>query len=112
MFCESNSAWNPILCHAQSSFTLFKLRVTMGYEAVMRAYRIKYISLLVLILQTTSVVLLLRYSRIAKTDGPRYLSSTAVVLAEIVKIVTSLFFVWKDNGSYLPKLGIFSKTDN
>jgi len=52
------------------------------------ATRYKYISLVVLVLQTTALVLILRYSRTMKTEGPRYLSSTAIVVAEVVKIVT------------------------
>ncbi|WKY05304.1 hypothetical protein Q1695_005928 [Nippostrongylus brasiliensis] len=50
--------------------------------------RLKYVSLVVLIAQTTALVLILRYSRTQKNEGPRYLSSTAVVMAEIVKMVT------------------------
>lgn len=60
---------------------------------------IKYFSLCLLILQTTSLVLVMRYSRIAgKTEGGvepvRYLSSTAVVCAEIMKLITCVFIIW------------------
>uniref|UniRef100_F1L884 UDP-N-acetylglucosamine transporter n=1 Tax=Ascaris suum TaxID=6253 RepID=F1L884_ASCSU len=54
---------------------------------------LKWVSLLVLIAQTTALVLILRYSRTQKTDGPRYLSSTAVVTAEVVKLFTCLLVI-------------------
>ncbi|KIX99102.1 uncharacterized protein Z520_05563 [Fonsecaea multimorphosa CBS 102226] len=43
----------------------------------------KYVSLLTLVVQNSSLVLVMRYSRIL--PGPRYLSSTAVVLSEVLK---------------------------
>ncbi|KAG8555939.1 hypothetical protein GDO81_017869 [Engystomops pustulosus] len=58
---------------------------------------LKYISLGILVFQTTSLVLTMRYSRTLKEDGPRYLSSTAVVAAEVLKIITCIFLVYKDN---------------
>ncbi|PAV58552.1 hypothetical protein WR25_01335 [Diploscapter pachys] len=59
---------------------------------------LKLISLVVLIAQTTALVLILRYSRTQTSDGPRYLSSTAVLLAEIIKLFTCIFVIWKSNG--------------
>uniref|UniRef100_A0A8C6SWS9 Solute carrier family 35 member A3b n=1 Tax=Neogobius melanostomus TaxID=47308 RepID=A0A8C6SWS9_9GOBI len=47
---------------------------------------LKYLSLGILVLQTTSLVLTMRYSRTLKEDGPRYLPSAAVVSAELLKI--------------------------
>ncbi|KAE8610815.1 hypothetical protein XENTR_v10012252 [Xenopus tropicalis] len=61
------------------------------------ASHIKYISLGVLVLQTTSLVLTMRYSRTQQEEGPRYLSSTAVVSAEVLKIVACILLVYKDN---------------
>lgn len=66
----------------------------------------KYVSLVVLILQTTVLVLVLRYSRTVKTEGPRYLSSTAVVVAEIVKIF-SCFLVILHEQSKSKKMSAF-----
>ncbi|KHN81593.1 UDP-N-acetylglucosamine transporter [Toxocara canis] len=57
------------------------------------AKNLKWVSLVVLIAQTTALVLILRYSRTQKTDGPRYLSSTAVVTAEVVKLFTCLVVI-------------------
>ncbi|KAJ9637632.1 uncharacterized protein PV06_09414 [Exophiala oligosperma] len=48
----------------------------------------KYASLLTLVIQNSSLVLIMRYSRIL--PGPRYLSSTAVVLSELLKCIICL----------------------
>ncbi|OQR75388.1 UDP-N-acetylglucosamine transporter-like [Tropilaelaps mercedesae] len=50
---------------------------------------IKYLSLFTIVVQTTIMVLLLRYSKTQKTnDGKeRYLSSTAIVISEIFKLL-------------------------
>ncbi|XP_054717793.1 UDP-N-acetylglucosamine transporter-like [Uloborus diversus] len=50
----------------------------------------KYVSLTVLILQTTAMVLVLRYSRTVPQSGPRYLASTTIVVSEILKIFCCL----------------------
>ncbi|XP_062285173.1 solute carrier family 35 member A3b [Scomber scombrus] len=59
--------------------------------------RLKYMSLGVLVLQTTSLVLTMRYSRTLKEDGPRYLASSAVVSAEVLKILTCTLLVLSEN---------------
>lgn len=65
---------------------------------------IKYFSLSLLILQTTSLVLVMRYSRTStiKTENgqpaDRYLSSTAVVCAEIMKLIACLLIIWAQAG--------------
>uniref|UniRef100_A0A3B4XP41 Solute carrier family 35 member A3b n=1 Tax=Seriola lalandi dorsalis TaxID=1841481 RepID=A0A3B4XP41_SERLL len=59
--------------------------------------RLKYLSLGVLVLQTTSLVLTMRYSRTLKEDGPRYLASSAVVSAEVLKILVCTFLVFREN---------------
>lgn len=65
---------------------------------------IKYLSLVLLILQTTSLVLVMRYSRTVETPGTqRYLSSTAVVCAEIMKLITCLFLVLHQNNYKLDR---------
>lgn len=48
---------------------------------------IRYISLFILVIQNSALVLTMRYSRIL--PGPVYLSSTAVMLAEAVKLTIS-----------------------
>ncbi|ULU09086.1 hypothetical protein L3Y34_019934 [Caenorhabditis briggsae] len=59
---------------------------------------LKLISLVVLIVQTTALVLTLRYSQTQKSEGPRYLSSTAVVCAEIIKLITCIFVIYRNSG--------------
>ncbi|XP_042283507.1 solute carrier family 35 member A3b isoform X1 [Thunnus maccoyii] len=59
--------------------------------------RLKYMSLGVLVLQTTSLVLTMRYSRTLKEDGPRYLASSAVVSAEVLKILACTLLVLSEN---------------
>lgn len=54
-------------------------------------------SLGVLVLQTTSLVLSMRYSRTLTEDGPRYLASSAVVSAEVLKILACALLVFMEN---------------
>ena len=60
---------------------------------------LKYLSLVILILQNTSLVLMMRYSRTAN-DDPKvknnglYISSTAVVMIELVKIITCVVLLY------------------
>ena len=58
--------------------------------------RIKYLSLGVLVVQTTSLVLIMRYSRTLTAEGPRYLSSAAVVCAEVLKILVCCLLVFRE----------------
>uniref|UniRef100_A0A0N4Z347 UDP-N-acetylglucosamine transporter n=1 Tax=Parastrongyloides trichosuri TaxID=131310 RepID=A0A0N4Z347_PARTI len=58
---------------------------------------LKWISLIVLIVQTTVLVLTLRYSRTQNIVGERYLASTAVVSSEILKFIISLIVLWITN---------------
>lgn len=50
----------------------------------------KHVSLVLLVLQTTVLVLLMRYTRSTGNANERYLSSTAVVAAEVLKIALSV----------------------
>lgn len=63
----------------------------------MAASRLKYMSLSVLVFQTTSLVLTMRYSRTLQSEGPRYLASSAVVVAELLKILTCVLLVFKEH---------------
>lgn len=64
------------------------------------SYSLKYVSLGVLVLQTTSLVLTLRYSRTLKKDNVGYLSSSAVVLAEVLKVFLCLVVVFVECSEY------------
>uniref|UniRef100_A0A8C7NQE2 Solute carrier family 35 member A3a n=1 Tax=Oncorhynchus mykiss TaxID=8022 RepID=A0A8C7NQE2_ONCMY len=59
--------------------------------------RLKYLSLWVLVFQTTFLVLTMRYSRTLQGDGPRYLASSAVVVAELMKILTCVLLIFKEH---------------
>ncbi|XP_039896361.1 solute carrier family 35 member A3a [Simochromis diagramma] len=63
----------------------------------MASPRLKYLSLGVLVFQTTSLVLTMRYSRTLQAEGPRYLASSAVVVAEVMKILTCVLLVFKEH---------------
>lgn len=63
----------------------------------MASSRLKYVSLGVLVFQTTSLVLTMRYSRTLQSDGPRYLASSAVVLAEVMKIAACVLLVLNEH---------------
>lgn len=69
----------------------------MSSSPSLPALRLKYMSLGVLVLQTTSLVLTMRYSRTLQGEGPRYLASSAVVLAELLKILTCTLLVFNDH---------------
>uniref|UniRef100_A0A915CVT4 UDP-N-acetylglucosamine transporter n=1 Tax=Ditylenchus dipsaci TaxID=166011 RepID=A0A915CVT4_9BILA len=86
-----------------------KISVTAG-TASTQANNLKWVSLVVLIAQTTALVLILRYSRLpakklvpdGNTGGVqeeelRYLSSTAVVMAEIIKFFTCIIVLLMNN---------------
>lgn len=62
--------------------------------------QLKYVSLGVLVLQTTSLVLTMRYSRTLHSEGPRYLASSAVVCAEVLKLIACLLLVFKDHREF------------
>ncbi|XP_076134624.1 solute carrier family 35 member A3a [Alosa pseudoharengus] len=63
----------------------------------MASTHLKYLSLGVLVFQTTSLVLTMRYSRTLQGDGPRYLASSAVVTAELLKILACVMLVFKEH---------------
>ncbi|MEQ2178547.1 hypothetical protein GOODEAATRI_015231 [Goodea atripinnis] len=63
----------------------------------MASARLKYLSLGVLVFQTTSLVLTMRYSRTLQAEGPRYLASSAVVVAEVMKILACVLLVFKEH---------------
>lgn len=55
----------------------------------------KHLSLLVLVVQNSTLVLMMRYSRIVQKPGqPMYIASTAVFLAEVLKIIACLAVIW------------------
>lgn len=59
---------------------------------------LKYVSLVTLTLQNAMVGLSMRYAR--TRTGDMFLSSTAVVMAEVVKLLTCLVLVFLEEGSF------------
>jgi UDP-sugar transporter A1/2/3 len=60
---------------------------------------LKYVSLFLLVLHTTSMVVVVRYSRTIEAKE-RYLSSTAVFFGEIMKLLASIVLTWQQTGIY------------
>ncbi|XP_073346563.1 solute carrier family 35 member A3b isoform X2 [Pagrus major] len=73
--------------------------------------RLKYMSLGVLVLQTTSLVLTMRYSRTLREDGPRYLASSAVVSAEVLKILACIVLVFRESNFSVPTMNQLLKEE-
>lgn len=104
--CLSDPAGTTLYFNICLLFALFCLMspqsvLVSSWEAViMASAKLKYLSLGVLVFQTTSLVLTMRYSRTLQGDGPRYLASSAVVLAEFLKILTCVGLVFKDHSKF------------
>lgn len=49
---------------------------------------------MVLVVQNTTLVLVMRYSRTVDVDGHKYLPTTAVVMSELVKLLTCTMMVF------------------
>ena len=63
-----------------------------------KIFSLKHLSLLILIFQTTGLVLTMRYSRITADESNKiYISSTAVVMSELMKFVICYFLVLHKN---------------
>ena len=60
------------------------------------ARSMKYVSLLLLMLQNTALVLVMRYSR--TRDVPLYITTTTVVMGELLKLVACLVIIFVQEG--------------
>jgi len=58
----------------------------------------RYVSLVCLTLQTTSIIITYSYSRKMPQGSTKYLSSTVVVIAEILKLLFCTCVIFKDSG--------------
>ena len=68
---------------------------------------LRYGTLVILVLQTTATVLLLRYSR--TRPGQPYLASTAVMLNECCKFTVCVFSLYAQRGKKKPNFKQFSR---
>ncbi|XP_076151433.1 UDP-N-acetylglucosamine transporter-like isoform X2 [Alosa pseudoharengus] len=93
----SSSSNDELSPPESSSLPAYESEEMSPSPAVTPPTKLKYISLGVLVLQNTSLVLTMRYSRTLKEDGPRYLASSAVVSAEMLKIVACIFLIFMDH---------------
>ncbi|KAK7082777.1 hypothetical protein SK128_016491 [Halocaridina rubra] len=69
----------------------------MGADKTVQVNYLKYVSLVTLTVQNSAVALSMRYAR--TRPGDMFIASTAVVMAEFVKLLASLFLVFKQEGS-------------
>lgn len=60
----------------------------------------RWISLVCLTLQTTSIIISYSYSRMIPKGAVQYLSSTVVVIAEILKLAFCFVIILKDSGEF------------
>mmetsp|Transcript_97081 Transcript_97081/g.257958 ORF Transcript_97081/g.257958 Transcript_97081/m.257958 type:complete len:404 (-) Transcript_97081:77-1288(-) len=70
---------------------------------------LKWVSLTMMVVQTVSMVLLLRVSRTQHVDGPRYLNTTAIFFGEVLKLFSSLALHWyssKDSADFREALSL------
>lgn len=65
-------------------------------EPMLFGMPLKYVSLATLVIQNSSLVIALRYSRIV--TGPMYYSSTAVVVSELIKLFTCIGLIFLSEG--------------
>ena len=86
---ETRDSQNPVL----DSTTEDTVQPPDNMAGVKGFYK-KYLSLVVLIVQNTALVLVMRYSRTVSVDGPRYLATTAVVLTEFLKLTVCVIMVF------------------
>ena len=62
---------------------------------------LKYVSLVLLVIQYTSITLLVRYTRKKETknNDDVYLPSTVVLFSEIIKLLICIILVWYESGN-------------
>ena len=58
------------------------------------SHKYMYLSLVILVVQNTTLVLVMRYSRTVTVSGRQYLPTTAVVMSELLKLVVCSVMVF------------------
>ncbi|XP_043200241.1 UDP-N-acetylglucosamine transporter-like isoform X1 [Amphibalanus amphitrite] len=76
----------------------------------MGAVPLKWLTLLVITVQTTALVLVMRYSR-ANASGRPYFASTAVLLTEAAKMTAVLLTLWLENGRSVARTAALLRRD-
>jgi len=81
--------------HVDSKLAVPVLRISRSISIPL-----KYLCLFTLVIQTSTLVLALRYSRkTSGDDGQKYLPSTAVVVSEVLKLFTCCMVLFKKSDS-------------
>lgn len=57
---------------------------------------LKYVSLVVLTVQNTAAIIVMRYTRATPSESS-YLTTTAVIMGEVMKVVASTFLLWRSD---------------
>uniref|UniRef100_A0A6G1S8L8 UDP-N-acetylglucosamine transporter n=1 Tax=Aceria tosichella TaxID=561515 RepID=A0A6G1S8L8_9ACAR len=73
-------------------------------SSILAAINVRYVSLVCLTLQTTSIIITYSYSRQIPKGSTRYLSSTVVVIAEILKLLFCTAVIFKDSNYNVARL--------
>ncbi|EIE91039.1 hypothetical protein RO3G_15750 [Rhizopus delemar RA 99-880] len=68
----------------------------MTLQNILGGIPIKYLSLVILIVQNSALILVMRYTRANVSEDKLYLASTAVVMSEVLKTVTSLLLLYSN----------------
>jgi len=68
---------------------------------VITPHHLKYVSLVVLAIQNAALIIVMRYVR--TRPGDMFASTTAVVMTEIMKVVTCLIIIWYEEGKSVSK---------
>jgi len=90
-----------------------RIPVMKGKEAgAFAGIPMKWISLVLLVLQTVAVILMMRYSRTRHQEGQRYLSTTAVFYAEVMKALFSLAFLRRENKDFKNTITLITRSFN
>lgn len=85
----------PFLNKLLVCWTEFHRNIFNNSLIIMQSKHLKWRSLAILVLQNSSIVLVMRYSRsTGVSNGTQYLASTAVVMAELLKLLISLAMHW------------------
>ncbi|CDS09149.1 hypothetical protein LRAMOSA10509 [Lichtheimia ramosa] len=62
----------------------------MAATALLFGIPLKYLSLLILVVQNSALILVMRYTRASVPEDQRYLASTAVIMSEVTKTLACL----------------------
>lgn len=66
------------------------LHLPVAATALLFGIPLKYLSLLILVVQNSALILVMRYTRASVPEDQRYLASTAVIMSEVTKTLACL----------------------